>query len=217
MESKTDQLNRLFDEWEKNVPEYKGKFVRDGIINEQLYQTTSLKILFIMKEPNDPKQEAWDFRDWWKEKIKYAFSYRIGEWSYGLLNNFPPYDDIWTNPDSVHKAIQQIAIMNIKKSGGAGNSEYERMLDHLKLNFDYLEKQVQIISPDIIITGLTWKELRNGLFNEVKWINSGYDVAIGKQMNRKIIDFYHPSSRIAPAASYSLLQNIVRSDNFKML
>jgi len=217
MESKTDQLNRLFDEWEKNVPEYKGKFVRDGIINEQLYQTTSLKILFIMKEPNDPKQEAWDFRDWWKEKIKYAFSYRIGEWSYGLFNNFPPYDDIWTNPNSVYNAIQQIAFMNIKKSGGGANSEYERMLNHLRLNLDYLQREIQIISPDIIITGLTWKEHRNVLFNEVKWINSGYDIPIGKLKNIKIIDFYHPSSRTAPAASYSLLQNIVRSDNFKML
>ena len=74
MQNKTEQLNQLFDEWEQTVSEYKGKFVRDGIINEQFYETASPKILFIAKEPNNPKQDAGDFREWWKEEISHAFS-----------------------------------------------------------------------------------------------------------------------------------------------
>ena len=161
MQNKTEQLNQLFDEWEQAIPEYKDKFVRDGIINEKIYQTTSPKILFIMKEPNNPKQNPGDFREWWKDEIKYAFSYRIAEWSYGLLNNFPQFDDIWAKNDSAHDAIQHIAFINIKKSGGGGNSEYNRMIEHLKINFDFLYRQIAIISPDIIITGTSWNKLRN--------------------------------------------------------
>lgn len=217
MQNKTEQLNKLFDEWELAVPEYKGKFVRDGIINEQFYQTASPKILFIMKEPNDPKQETWDFRDWWKNEIKYTFSYRIAEWSYGLLNSFPPFDDTRSNEGSLLKVIQSIAFMNIKKSGGGGNSECETMMKHVKMNFANLHKQIEIISPDVIITGSSSSELLNGLFPNINWVMSGYDILIGKHNKSKVIDFYHPSSRNAPAASYSLLQNIISSDKFKLL
>jgi hypothetical protein len=216
MQSKTDQLNQLFNEWELAVPEYNGKFVRDGIINEQFYETVSPKILFIMKEPNNPKQETWDFREWYREEIKYTFSYRLAEWSYGLLNNFPEYDEVWKE-NRTHDAIQQIAFMNIKKSGGGGNAEYNRMIEHVQMNFDNLHRQIAIISPDIIITGTSWDELRDELFPNIDWIKSGYDILIGKHNKSKVIDFYHPSSRTAPAASYSLLQNIVSSDKFKSL
>ncbi len=217
MASKTEQLNQLFDEWEQSVDDYKGKFVRDGIIDEQLYQAVTPKVLFITKEPNNPEQKAGDFRDWWRDEISYAFSYRLSEWSYGLLNNFPQYDDIWTKKGSAHKAIKQIAFMNIKKNGGTGNSEYNRMMEHVKMNFEFLHRQIEIISPDIIITGTSWNELRDALFPNITWVKSGYDILIGKHKNSKVIDFYHPSARTAPAAAYSLLQNIVSSDKFKSL
>ncbi|MCX6320389.1 MAG: hypothetical protein NTX93_01080 [Bacteroidia bacterium] len=216
MQSKTIQLNSLFDKWEQTVSEYKGKFVRDGIINENLYQIASTKILFITKEPNNPKEESGDFREWWKNEIKYAFSYRLAEWSYGLLNNFPEYDEVWKEKQT-HNAIQQIAFLNIKKSGGGGNSELKRMSEHLKMNFDFLHKQIEIIDPEILILGLSWNKLRDGLFPNIKWEKSGYDILIGKHNKSKVIDYYHPSSRTAPAASYSLLQNIVLSDKFKSL
>lgn len=216
MQNKTEQLNLLFDEWEQTVFEYKDKFVRDGINNEQLYDNASPKILFITKEPNNPKQEAGDFREWWKDGIASTFSHRLAEWSYGLLNNFPEFDEIRKDKQPLN-SIQQVAFMNIKKSGGSGNAEYQRMIDHVKFNFDFLHRQIEIISPDIIITGTSWNELRDGLFPNVEWKSSGYDIEIGKFKNVKVIDFYHPSSRTPPAASYSLLQNIILSDKFKLL
>lgn len=217
MQSKTERLNQLFGKWEKAIPEYQGKFVKDGIVDEQQFSSTATKILFIAKEPNNPNQDAGDFREWWRQELAYTFSYRIAEWSYGLLNDFPQYDDIWEKKGSAHKAIQRIAFMNIKKSGGLGNSEYNRMMEHLEKNFDFLHQQINIISPDIIITGTSWKELRNGLFPNVNWVNSGYGIAIGRHKNAKVIDFYHPSSRTAPSAAYSLLQNVFNADQFRQL
>ena len=217
MKNKTEQLNDLFKIWEQAVPEYQGKFVKDGIIDENLYDVASTKILFITKEPNNPKQEEGDFRDWWKYELVDAFSYRIAEWSYGLLNNFPQYDEIWATKGAALDAIHHIAFMNIKKSGGGGNSEYNRMMEHLKMNLKFLHQQIEIISPDIIITCTSWDELRNGLFPDVKWQHSGYRYKIGRHKAAKVIDFCHPSSRNVPAASYSLLQNIVSSDQFKQL
>jgi len=75
--SKTELLNDLFDRWENNIPEYQGKFVKDGIVDEQLFLSAPTKLLFIAKEPNNPNQDAGDFREWWREEIAFTFSYRI--------------------------------------------------------------------------------------------------------------------------------------------
>jgi hypothetical protein len=60
MLTKTEQLNQLFTDWENSIPDYKGKFIRDGIINEELYSNANPKVLFIQKEANDPAQTARD-------------------------------------------------------------------------------------------------------------------------------------------------------------
>ena len=217
METKTERLNRLFKEWEENVSGYKGKFIKDGIINEPFYISAPQKILFIAKEPNDPDQESWDFREWWNKEVKYPFSYHIAEWSYGLLNNFPPYDTIRATENAALNAVKQIAFMNIKKIGGRGNSSCEEMMEHLRQNHKYVLEEIGIINPEIIITGLSWEDLRTELFGNLEWQDSGYEIAIARFNNAKVLDFYHPSSRNAPAAAYSLLQNVVRSENFKRL
>ena len=72
--NKTQQLNNLFTKWENEIPEYKNKFVRDGIINEDVWDKTNPKILFIAKEPNhyeNPQQG--DFRLDWNNGIVITF------------------------------------------------------------------------------------------------------------------------------------------------
>ncbi len=61
--TKTEKINLLFESWEKETPEYTGKFIKDGINNEGLYKEAKTKVLFLTKEPNNPKQEAGDFRE----------------------------------------------------------------------------------------------------------------------------------------------------------
>jgi hypothetical protein len=219
MKSKTELLNSLFDDWEKNIPEYKGKFIRDGIVNEKFYESSSPKILFVMKEPNNPEQKAGDFREWWKNELYYTFSYRIAEWSYGLLNNFPAYDIIWSSKENIaHRAMQQVSLMNIKKIGGKGNSNFVEIDSHFNMSKEFLQKQIDIMCPEIIILGISfWAELREKLFPQAEWTGSGFNIEIGKHNGYKLIDFYHPSSRTPPSASYCLLKNIISSDNFKSL
>lgn len=111
--------------------------------------------------------------------------------------------------------------MNIKKSGGQGQADQTIIMEHLEKNLVFLHRQIEIIAPDIIITGISWSKLRNELFPESelekKWRKSGYGVDIAKYKNAKVIDFYHPSARIPPSASYSLLQNIIHAKQFQEL
>lgn len=222
MPTKTQKLNALFDEWEHSIPEYKGMFVRDGIINEQQYESSSPKILFITKEPNNPDQkvgEVHDFRNWWnKGEIKYAFANRLAEWAYGIQHDFPEYDSILPDESSKQYSLQSIALMNLKKSGGGANADYNVIMTHLKRNYSFIHRQIEIISPDIIITAFsTWPDVTKYLFPDIKLLSSGYVIQVGRLNKIKIIDFYHPSSRTAAAASYCLLHNIFKSEKFKKL
>ena len=218
MKSRTDSLNELFTRWENEFDEYSGKFKKDGINNEDLFKLAKYKILYITKEPNNPNQAGGDYREWWKEGIKYGFSQRISEWSYGILNDFPPIDNFRRDSEKLLNALHSVAFMNIKKTGGKGNSNYKEMMRHLEMNIKNLHKQIDIIAPDIIITGIiNWKDFRTKLFPNTKWIESGFSIAIGRSGKAKVIDFYHPSSRNAPAASYSLLQNVIQSKPFQQL
>ena len=222
MDSFNNQIDDLFDRWSKNYGDG-DNFVKDGVINESKYNKASKKILFITKEPNDPNKEGTDYREWWNEGMQYTFSYRIAEWAYGILNDFPAYDNIWPKSNGKYDdslalaAIQSIAFMNVKKSGGKGYSLENEINEYIKRDFQFIHEEIDIINPDIILIGMSWTSTVDLLFPGVKWFPSGYATVLGRHKNSKIIDFYHPSSRGGVVAPYCLLQNIVNSKAFKDL
>lgn len=220
--NKKDQLDALFKEWEHTMPEHLGKFAKDGIINEQEYEKVNPKILFITKEMNNPGQKEFSFDRWWNSgEIHFTFSNRIAEWAYGLFNSnengFPEFDKI--TPSDKIEALKKIAFMNIKKTGGGPVSNKKSMIEYAKENLEFIQKEIKIIQPDIIILGLSWWELRHLVFPGVsgnwKWSNGKH--VIGKDGNCTIIDFYHPSAIISASRMYYLLNDIVISDKFRDL
>lgn len=212
-----EKINQLLAEW-KNRYEDTTSFCSDGLIDEANYRIASKKILFLQKEPNIKEGgDGWDFRVWWNEKIKYTFTTRITEWAFGLLNDFPQYDEIWKDYENAHNALKSVAFMDLKKTGGSGTASYSVMKMYVDRDLDLIYRQIDLIDPEIIITGTSWRELRNSLFPETDWKESGYDIAIGLHRKAKVIDFYHPSARNAPAAAYSLLQNVIQGEAYKKL
>jgi hypothetical protein len=207
---KTAELNELFKEWENETEGYKDHFVRDGIINEESWKNATHKILYITKEPNNNKQEAGDYREWWKTDVKFGFGMRLAEWTHAINNISQPFDEI---KNKSHKDIlQQVALMNIKKTGGVGMSDGGVIRDECIKCKKHIVKQIDIIDPDIIILCLSWNhEINKMLFPDLEWNDSGWDIKVGRwKEEKKIIDFYHPSARNGLAASYSLLQNVMK-------
>ena len=116
--TKTEQLNALFSEWRENREEYKGQFIKDGIIDETLYNTQKPKLLFIGKEANDGKGKDWDYRDHIMDGVKYKYNLRVAEWAYGIQNNFPAFDNIYRSRETLTESAKKIAIIDVKKNGG---------------------------------------------------------------------------------------------------
>ena len=216
----TEKLNELFKKWEDHIEEYQGKFVRDGIINEDEWVKTNPKVLFIAKEANQyGNQTTGDFRvDWKNNDSNYPFAYRIAEWSFGILNNFPVFNNISPKSPYYHELLQKISFLNIKKTGGIGNSNGVIIGQHFDRNQKFLLKEIELINPDIIILSLSFNTyIREKIFGDIEWQPSGYDINVARWKNARLIDFYHPSSRNGPGASYSLLQNVVQSKVFRGL
>ena len=210
------KLEDLFRQWEEEMPDYKGHFVKDGVIDEQLYLAQKTKVLFIAKEPNNPKQEQGDFAKWFGEEVRYTFAHRLAEWSYGILNDFPHYSEA-CEYEAKHLALKSVAFLNLKKTGGGGTSNPEVIKEHTIRNAEFIYKQIEIINPHIIIGGIGSTSLWHEFLGEFKKTQSGYDIWVFRYKNIKVVDFYHPSNRYPKAMSYSLLQNVIESKVFSGL
>jgi hypothetical protein len=209
------ELDKLFDEWQQSDPRYREKFIRDGIVNENLFQKAELKILFLVKDANDPSQGQWNLADYLDKRLSQNFSIRIAEWAYGILNDFPPIDT--ATPELLHSALRSVAVMNIKKIGGGARAKYEEIAQHAQRDREFIQKQIAITGPTIIVGGIKTTAVWSEFLDDVKFIQSPYDIRIAGWHGIKIIDYYHPSYRVPRAMSYSLLQNIVQSERFRNL
>lgn len=218
--TKTEQLQKLFAGWKKEIDLFSSEaFFEDGIINEDLWQANKpgKKVLFIAKEPNaKDRKGGGSFVEEWDVETPptYNFAHRLSEWAYGIMNDFPPYEQI----ENKLSYLRQIAFMNVKKSGGGGFTDNKEMYRIVKPQCPFIIREVNIIEADIIVACLSFAEgLLEDIFGKVQFISSGYNVKIGRYNNSRIINFYHPSSRNVPVAMYSLLQNVVQSEAFQNL
>lgn len=161
--SKTEELNSLFEKW-KGVYYKHARFIKDGIINEELWNNSHPKVLFLLKEANDNDKKYGpllkskyedDLRRLWDETPWY----RIGCLNYALQhvtkNSIPNFK---LTDQGYKEACKCSAIVNLKKSPGVGRSDPKILIDHFKNNKDNVEKnnarkQIEIIDPDVIVFG----------------------------------------------------------------
>ncbi len=160
--TKNQEIDKLFELIIYNNPQMGGKIKKDGIIDESIYDLQEIKILFICKEGNDPKQKAGDFRIWWRDQLWGIHANRIGTWAHGILEKFPKLEDV--SRENKKYALRRIAFINLKKIAGKSSSSYPEILKHVRLMKKELLKQIEIINPDLIIGGITWKSIWKEIF-----------------------------------------------------
>jgi len=224
MKTKNKQIDDLFTAWEKAYPPYKGKFTKDGIVEEILYDEKKRHgnaTLFIAKDPNDTEQWGGDFRSWWKKPTWGKFSHRLGQYAYGINNDFPPFSEA---VNKAYEGLQLIAFMNLKKIGGAGNADKEDVMRCVIDTVDFLKEEISIINPDIIIGGNLYGEVWSLLFGDLEWKNTGCrlrgksrKIHVAKWGDAKIIGFYHPSNTYSKEGTYNLLESVCKSEVFRKL
>lgn len=187
-------MDELFKEWKTLIMSDAKHFVEDGVICHESWGEVDCKLLFILKETNDyegnianlinravtvkPKSKLWG---------RPTF-HNIGRWAYGLLN-FPKSIDSYEAANKERKkSLLPCSFINIKKTSGGRTAGKAVELNAIKFA-SFLRRQIEILSPDIIVFGGTYKIMKDHVLPEMKKVSH----RIHKFNNVICINANHPA------------------------
>lgn len=204
-------LDSLLESWESTFPTEKFHFNRDGIISSEHWSKANLKILFVLKETNGANQDvvkaitrALSSKNsgWWRGQVLR----RVGRWAYGLMNysgNVPSFEDAKANGK---EATWGVAYINMRKTAGRARTEQKSFDAHVKEYAPYIRRQIELIEPDIVVLGGTFKSVKTHIFpgmehvckrihrhNRIVFINAFHPAAVvnSTHIYHQVLDSYH--------------------------
>lgn len=166
---------------------------KDGIVNEEFYENSAVKILWILKEVNHDG----DISDWDMTKILQNIKTNTGieaGWektfgpivhsTYGILNQ-KIWDEIpyYYNKPEIVNVLKEIAYINVNKTSGNSIIHFSTLENAYIENKNLLFEQINEMNPSIIIYGGTYY-----LFEKDIEVNV-------KNKSIKHIDAYHSAQR----------------------
>ncbi len=210
-------------------------FIPDGIVDEAQWENVSPKILYILKEPNDSNSEDWSLQKFLElgaageqadGSLKgYTWTWgMLTQWTYGILNGFLPYvksepkDNAWKDFNERAPWLQQIAAINIKKTGGGGKAKDNKLWEHAEEHCKELRQQILgfephpqiIICCGSVVSQIFWSVLFKDEMLETETTKNGVKFALNKSEKWLAIKYCHPQARYPSNFKYSMLIDAVK-------
>ncbi len=216
--SQCNTLEDLFAIW-KNEKEPKGGinhrenfFIADGIVDENVWKSGKRKkILLVLKEAYGEDWGNNTLVTWLKNDHP-----QIGPWKriakivYGIQNttsnSIARYKEKLSK-DEHNSSLEQIAVLNIKKSYGDSRSKNDELKMYAEYDRQEIKKEIELINPDIIVCGNTFQILYETVYQKNPITNASdnwyyyLNIIDGKE-KRLFIDYYHPSFYLCPTLLY---------------
>ena len=204
-----------------NINHATNKFIPDGIVNTDLWKDSEhKKILYVLKEAHTGENEpAFDLAEWLRDKHPSSRIWnRIARWTYGIqntsANSIARYIlDIDKDEGKRTQLFEQIAVINLKKSGGESRSVIEEVAAYARSDREEIIRELQLIDPDIVICGSTFRILHRIVFRNDPLVGKSacdnwyyYLNLDGKE--RLYIDYYHPANHWSDLVNYYAITNI---------
>jgi len=200
--------------------------VSDGVIcfDEYTDKKTKYKILWILREPyesdkikeniNKEKVGGWSLasalnkRESWEQTVKSkggVQTYRkLIQTTYAILNTDGNDGFKKNSYKKDFDYLKKVACINVKKMPGKSSSDDEDIEEHFNMNNNILNQQIELLNPDIIIYGCTFKYFKKNFPKEKlqnrfllnkknKKLTKGASYVIDGRLH---IDTYHPSCRM---------------------
>jgi hypothetical protein len=200
--STTRQLRHLFDAWRSRYDPDK-RLIFDGPIGgDSKWEACPLRILFLLKEPhdrNDVLEECGnDLTELFANSHHYSGNSKVaertmGRWAFCLrqlhaIHRGAPKlaDQDWRG------ALHDAAVMNLKKLPGGKASTQSEITAYALRDKALLERQLQILRPDVVICGGTF-EIARTVFSELAFAPTHVDSFSSSE--RLWIKHFHPSCR----------------------
>lgn len=210
-----EQEKELFEEWKEN----RKPFVADGVVSEEYFKNP--KIVFILKEVNDPNDDEWDLREYLRgeydkngdEPVAQTWN-NVARWVHGIrkINSIPDWEDYPKIDVKFRKdVLKSICVMNLKKSPGIHTTNYDELKKVAEEDRVFIQRQYNIYKPDITICcgrGYLFRSVIGD--GKIKWETTNRDVKWYKQKSNSIvISYFHPQARIKSSLMlYSLLDAV---------
>lgn len=191
-------------------------FVPCGVVNEEAYLSNKPKLVFVLREVNDPEQKpGWSMVDFLCRQVSrglkghsiYPMWKRVGIWSYAIRNGFPRYRDLDSSLVAA-EGLKYIGMTNLKKSGGGSVSDMEIIRKYAKATLTLWKRELEIMNPEVILCGRTYRIVSELLELKRQETASGLWYSIWQHDNNSslIFAFYHPSYRGSSSMLYALLK-----------
>jgi hypothetical protein len=155
------------------------RFFEDGILNQDAYDKAEVKVLLVLKEVNDKVDKDDERGDWsfmeHLERGPAGMWLAAARWCMAILEGaragtMPDFDQSTgqdgTGPsiksagrDELHRALQQVAVLNLNKLGGGRSTDATKLALRAKQDADLLRRQIDLIAPDIIVACGTFAPL----------------------------------------------------------
>ena len=201
-----NQHSHLFAQWRHD----RGGFVADGVVDEQSYRTSKPKLLFVMKEVNDPGGGDWDLRKFIAEGARSQTWDNITRWVQGIrkLPSEIPWDQLTEiTEDSRRATLRSISAINLKKSPGGHTTDNKALWGISGADKEYFNKQFGLYDPDITICcGSVTSNILHWLVDFTtlpNWLMTTRGVWFHECAPGKfVISYAHPAARVADCLLY---------------
>lgn len=200
----SNSLEELFSHWENKEPENginhkENLFIPDGIVNPDVWNDSKHKrILYVLKEAYDRK----DLIHWLSFNPERQMWNRVAAMTYAIQHttetSIPAYSlDIYQTNAKI-ESMNQIAVLNLKKSAGKSQSSSSEIAMYAEADRKEIIKEIKLIDPEIVVCGSTFKTLYSKVFEKepmeeseknINWFY--YKNLDGKK--RLYLDVYHPA------------------------
>ena len=149
----TDRENELFKEWSEELGD--GLFVKDGAVDPDAHESCRVKLLFVLKEVNDPEGGGWDLRKFLKGGGRASTWNNVARWVEGIEavveGGVNRWNDQKITEEQRKKWLWRIVVVNLKKTPGGGSTDLDELRKAACRDRDRLEQQLSLYSPDYVI------------------------------------------------------------------
>ena len=175
------------------------------------------RILFIMKEAYGSDWDNRTLASWLRMYHPTLPMWRrVARWTYGIqhtdANEIARYKANLTDEQHA-ESLEQIAILNLKKSNGDSASDYGEIDAYAREDRLEILKEFSLIDPDIVICGSTFGTklttvLQKPPLNDSTGNDNWYYFMNVARKERLFIDYYHPANHWSDLMNYYGLMGI---------
>ena len=229
VKSYIEQSNHLFEEWKGKaisgdielskghlvIDHRNSVFIKDGVVCPKKWFSNNIRPLYLLKEAYGG-DEDWDLiKDWLLSGNQMTKMWnRVAQWTEGIMTTtstaINPYNKYKSGTLAENEIFSNVAVINIKKSKGTKNSNWEEIEKYAEYDRAELLQEIEICDPTIIVCGYTAKPLEIILGNNFRkeWNkNCFYHVTLNNH-DVLVIDYWHPANQYPDIMNYYTLMNI---------